>query len=160
MATLQVLDGANTSLIVLRCQSSAELEHWKKHLDYESHFGRGGDIDGEKSTPLPKGVSPHSQGTSQQRNLEMQSHTLIFDIGGASVRAGFSGDPHDVGSAWPSLYFPNVINANMTTGERLVGAVVVAPHAEEARRVLGAQQRQSLRRRRRVRLRRRHRRGL
>ena len=48
---------------------------------------------------------------SRRAGVKTRSQTLIFDIGGCSVRAGFAGGKQDVGAAWPEVYFPAVVSS-------------------------------------------------
>jgi hypothetical protein len=85
--------------MILRCGSTAELEHWKRHLDLEANPGK---------VPDGRGgfASPSGGPTDKEISLRERSTTVIYDIGGASVRAGFAGNIADAPKAWPEVFEP------------------------------------------------------
>ena len=92
---LEIID-AKSNRMILRTSSTAELEHWKSALDKEANPPR-------KEASAVTSTAPRATSFNSE-----QSQTLIFDIGGCSVRAGFCGASEDVASAWPQLYMPAV----------------------------------------------------
>lgn len=119
--TLEVIDSKSGRHLILRASSTTELEHWKNTLDTETASGRLDSLSTMQHSPS------HERKISRVESIQERSHTLIFDIGGASVRAGFAGSRKDVATAWPDVFFPAVVSANMLDGTRNVGSAAVSP---------------------------------
>jgi hypothetical protein len=81
--------------MILKCGSTAELEHWKRALDSEANPGKVPDGKG--------GFTSHDGAEKKAVPLRDRSSALIYDIGGASIRAGFAGNIADAPKAWPEV---------------------------------------------------------
>jgi hypothetical protein len=87
--------------MILKCGSTAELEHWKRALDSEANPGK---------VPDGKGGFTSHDGAEKKATcipLRDRSSALIYDIGGASIRAGFAGNIADAPKAWPEVCAPH-----------------------------------------------------
>eukprot|EP00039_Didymoeca_costata_P030754 m.31183 g.31183 ORF g.31183 m.31183 type:complete len:2067 (+) comp8290_c0_seq1:104-6304(+) len=110
--TLKIYDPKSQTEMVVRTSSIAEAEHWKAALDQQA----------EKTSAKTYKIASKKMHTmtSSTKLQNRNSSTVIFDIGGCSVRAGFAGDKNNVGNAWPELFFPAVLGSKSTDGRESV----------------------------------------
>eukprot|EP00051_Salpingoeca_urceolata_P022298 m.360087 g.360087 ORF g.360087 m.360087 type:complete len:1857 (-) comp19953_c2_seq10:30-5600(-) len=101
---LQIHDPKTRTCLTLKASSTAELEDWKAALDAEAAGTVKRQHDEDDGAEAEQAL----------RDAEMRK-TLIFDIGSASMRAGFAGpDP------WPQVYEPCVVATYKEDASRMV----------------------------------------
>eukprot|EP00055_Hartaetosiga_balthica_P011850 m.55448 g.55448 ORF g.55448 m.55448 type:complete len:1814 (-) comp7754_c3_seq1:283-5724(-) len=110
---LEIHDQKNYVSMMVRTSSTQELEDWKYALDIESSSLR---------RAAPK----------TETKLQELRNTLIFDIGGCSIRAGFA----ETDVAWPSLYMPTcVATYNDSSGKHVYGMDALRPNVRAKARI-------------------------
>lgn len=117
---LEIYNKKSDRRMFLKCGSTAELEHWKRHLDLEANPGKVPDGRGGFS-------SPDGSVANKVETLRERSSTIIYDIGGASVRAGFAGNLADASKAWPEVFEPACVSRK--GGSKSVGMDALTPEA-------------------------------
>lgn len=93
------MDAKNGTRMTLRTKDTKELERWKTALDKETNTNYSSGA--ATVSPAKRERAATMASESRRAEVKGRSQTLIFDIGGCSVRAGFAGGTQDVGAAWP-----------------------------------------------------------
>jgi len=126
---IEILDAKNGTRMTLRTKDTKELERWKTALDKETNTNYASGA--ATVSPAKRERAATMASESRRAEVKSMSQTLIFDIGGCSVRAGFAGGTQDVGAAWPELYFPAVVSSK----DGAVGFDALVPESRRASRL-------------------------